>query len=82
MIRDQVRASRINGKVVHHLEALYHGNPVRPSEGILVWTIFGFEVLVRLNELGDETELWRLQKPGVGIIGLQADVFIAPELLS
>lgn len=77
MIRDQVRASLIDGKVVHHLEALYHGDPVRPGEGILVWTIFGLEMLVRLNEIGFETELWRLQVPRAGIIGPGADVFIA-----
>lgn len=77
MIRDNVRASLIDGKVVHHHEPLYHGDPVRPGEGILVWTIFGLEMLVRLNEIGFETELWCLQEPGAGIIGPGADVFIA-----
>jgi SAM-dependent methyltransferase len=77
MIRDDVRASLVDGKVVHHKEALYHGDPVRPGEGILVWTIFGLEMLVHLNEIGFETEFWRLQEPGVGIIGPGADVFIA-----
>lgn len=77
MIRDQVRASLVDGKVVHHLEALYHGDPVRPGEGILVWTIFGLEMLVRLNEIGFEMELWRLQEPRAGIIGPGADVFVA-----
>jgi len=77
MIRDQMRASLVDGKVVHHLEALYHGDPVRPGEGILVWTIFGLEMLVRLNEIGFETELWRLHEPGAGIIGPGADVFVA-----
>jgi SAM-dependent methyltransferase len=77
MIRDNVRASLIDGKVMHHHEPLYHGDPVRPGEGILVWTIFGLEMLVRLNEIGFDTELWRLQEPGAGIIGPGADVFIA-----
>ncbi len=77
MIRDNVRASLVDGKLVHHHEALYHVDPVHPGEGILVWTIFGLEMLVRLNEIGFETELWRLQEPDAGIIGPGADVFIA-----
>lgn len=77
MIRDDVRASLVDGKLVHHHEALYHGDPVRPGEGILVWTIFGLEMLVRLSEIGFETELWRLQEPEAGIIGPGADVFVA-----
>jgi hypothetical protein len=77
LIRDNVRASLVDGKVIHHHEAMYHGDPVRPGEGILVWTIFGLEMLVRLNEIGFETEFWRLQEPSVGIIGPGADVFIA-----
>ena len=77
MIRDQVRASLIDGKVVHHHEAVFHGDPVRPGEGILVWTIFGLEMFVRLNEIGFETQFWRLHEPAFGIIGPGADVFIA-----
>jgi hypothetical protein len=38
---------------------------------------FGLEMLVRLNEIGFETELWRLHEPAFGIIGPGADVFIA-----
>lgn len=77
MIRDNVRASLVDGKLVYHHEALYHGDPVRPCEGVLVWTIFGLEMLVRLNEIGFETEIWRLQEPAAGIIGPGADVFVA-----
>jgi len=77
MLRDQVRASLIDGKVVHHHEAVFHGDPVRPGEGILVWTIFGLEMFVRLNEIGFETQFWRLHEPAFGIIGPGADVFIA-----
>lgn len=82
MIRDQVRASLLDGKIVYHMEALYHGDPVRPDEGILVWTIFGLEMLVRLSEIGFETEIWRLHEPDAGIIGPGAVVFIARKTWS
>lgn len=77
MIRDQVRASLVDGEMVYHHEPAYHGDPVRPGEGILVWTIFGLEMFVRLNEIGFETQFWRLHEPAAGIIGPGADVFIA-----
>lgn len=77
MLRDDVRASLVDGKIVYHAEALYHGDPVRPGEGILVWTIFGLEMLVLLKEIGFDTELWRLQEPKGGIIGPGAIVFVA-----
>lgn len=77
MIRDQVRASLVDGEVVYHSEPAYHGDPVRPGEGILVWTIFGLEMFVRLNEIGFETQFWRLHELSAGIIGPGADVFIA-----
>lgn len=77
MPRDNVRASLIDGKIVHHAEALYHEDPVRLTEGILVWTIFGLEMLVRLDEIGFRTELWRLHEPEFGILGPGALVFVA-----
>lgn len=77
MLRDDVRATLVDGVVVHHAEALYHGDPVRPDEGILVWTIFGLEMLVRLSEIGFQTELWQLHEPAQGIIGPGAIVFSA-----
>lgn len=82
MIRDQVRASLVEGDVVYHHEKIYHGDPVRPGEGILVWTIFGLEMLVRLNEIGFETQFWRLHEPAVAIIGPGADVFVAHKPIS
>lgn len=80
MVRDDVRASLIDGSVVNHAEALYHGDPVRPDEGILVWTIFGLEMLVRLSEIGFHTELWQLHEPAHGIVGSGAVVFVAQRL--
>lgn len=81
MVRDDVRASLIDGAVVHHAEALYHGDPVRPDEGILVWTIFGLEMLVRLAEIGFQTEQWRLHEPQQGIVGRGSEIFVARRCL-
>lgn len=77
MLRDDVRATLVDGEIVYHAEALYHGDPVRPDEGILVWNIFGLEMLVRLAEVGFRTELWRLHEPEYGIVGPGAVVFVA-----
>jgi hypothetical protein len=81
MVQDDVRASLVDGAVVHHAEALYHGDPVRPDEGILVWTIFGLEMLVRLSGIGFRTELWQLHEPAQGIVGPGAIVFSAQRCL-
>lgn len=77
MPRDNVRASLVDGTIIYHAEALYHEDPVRLSEGILVWTVFGLEMLVRLDEIGFQTDLWRLHEPEFGIIGPGAEVFVA-----
>lgn len=82
MVRDDVRASLVDGRIEYHAKALYHGDPVRPDEGILVWTIFGMEMLVRLKEIGFDTEWWRLREPSCGIIGGGMDVFVARKPVS
>lgn len=74
---DDVRATLRDGEIIYHAEALYHGDPVRPDQGVLVWTIFGQEMLVRLKRIGFDTELWRLNEPDCGILGIGADVFVA-----
>lgn len=66
-----------DGRVRHLHEALYHGDPVRPNEGILVYTIFALEMLVRLRRIGFDTALYRLYRPGSGILGNNAIVFDA-----
>lgn len=76
-LRDDVRATLVDGEIVYHAEALYHGDPVRPDQGVLVWNIFGQEMLVRMKAIGFDTELWRLHEPACGILGAGADVFIA-----
>jgi len=75
--RDDLRARRIGGRVEYLAEPLYHGDPVRPGEGVLVWRIFGQEMLTRLREIGFETETVWLRIPRQGILGEGAVVFVA-----
>jgi SAM-dependent methyltransferase len=79
MVQDDIRASMVAGKLVHHADPVYHQDPVRPDEGVLVWTIFGLEMLVHLSKIGFETSLWRVYEPKYGIIGPGANVFVAQK---
>lgn len=74
---DEVRARLDDrGEVEHLAEPLYHDDPVGP-EGVLVYTIFSLEMLVRLAELGFATRMYRLWAPWRGIVGANALVFDA-----
>jgi SAM-dependent methyltransferase len=74
---DDVRARLDDdGEVEFLADAIYHDDPVRP-EGVLVFTIFGLEMLVRLAELGFDTSMYRLWNPWHGIVGPNALVFDA-----
>jgi SAM-dependent methyltransferase len=74
---DDVRARMDDGGQVEHLaEPIYHDDPVR-DDGVLVFTIFGLEMLVRLAEIGFDTRMYRLQEPWHGIVGPNALVFDA-----
>jgi SAM-dependent methyltransferase len=75
--QDDVRARRANGGIEHLAEPLYHGDPVRPGEGVLVWRIFGAEMLTRLQVMGFAIETLYLREPAHGIIGDGALVFVA-----
>jgi SAM-dependent methyltransferase len=66
-----------DGTAVHLKEPIYHGDPVRPAEGVLVYTIFALEMLVRLRHLGFVTNLYRLHSARHGILGPNAIVFEA-----
>ena len=66
---------------IYHTDApLYHGDPTRPTSGVLVYTIFALEMLVRLRRLGFMTSLYQLQAPWRGIFGPNAIVFEAIKL--
>jgi SAM-dependent methyltransferase len=77
--RDDVRARRVQDRVEYLTEPLYHGDPVRPGKGVLVWRIFGQEMLTRLREVGFAPETNQLHSPRHGIIGAGAIVFVARE---
>jgi SAM-dependent methyltransferase len=74
---DDVRARLVNGQIEYLAEPLYHGDPVRPGQGVLVWRIFGAEMLTRLQDLGFAAEMLRLHEPRHGILGDNAAVFVA-----
>jgi SAM-dependent methyltransferase len=77
---DDVRA-RItdDGELELLAEPINHDDPVRP-EGVLVFTIFGLEMLVKLAELGFDTQMYRLWNPVQGIVGPNALVFDAQKV--
>jgi SAM-dependent methyltransferase len=75
--KDDVRAKIVDGKIVPLSEKLYHGDPVRPGEGILVWTIFGIEMMRKLEEIGFIVTAWNLYEPENGIVGNCNTIFEA-----
>jgi SAM-dependent methyltransferase len=75
--KDDVRALRAEGRIEYLAEPLYHGDPVRPGQGVLVWRIFGTEMFTRLQTIGFTTTSMRLREPRHGIIGGDALVFVA-----
>jgi SAM-dependent methyltransferase len=63
---------------IYHTDApMYHGDATQPTPGVLVYTIFGLEMLVRLRQLGFETNFYQLHAPRHGILGPNAIVFEA-----
>jgi SAM-dependent methyltransferase len=75
--QDEIRASTgSDGKIIHHMEPLYHIDPLRP-EGILVYTIFSIEMLVKLSRIGFRTNLYHLYIPRHGILGRNDVIFEA-----
>jgi len=77
---DQQRAVLgADGEIKYLEEAIYHEDPVRPQEGDLVWSIFALEMLVKLKEIGFNTEMWILHEPIHGIIGPRSLIFAAKK---
>ncbi len=74
LFEDDIRAKIENGQIIHLHDPIYHGDPVRP-EGILVYTIFSLEMLVKLSRLGFVTKMHRLYAPQFGIWGDNAVIF-------
>jgi SAM-dependent methyltransferase len=76
---DDCRAELHEGEVRLLKPALYHGDPVRPDEGVLVWFIFGREMTQLLRAIGFEVDVLLLHAPKKGIIGDGAIVFVATK---
>jgi len=73
---DEVRAGMdADGHVRHFLEPQYHDDPVRPADGILVYTIFSLQMLTELERIGFHTRFYQLFSPWRGILGNNAIVF-------
>lgn len=67
-----------DGHVMHIEEPIFHGDPVSlQSEGVLVFTIFSIEMLVKLAKIGFKTNFFHLWLPKHGILGQNAIVFEA-----
>jgi SAM-dependent methyltransferase len=68
----------IRGNTVLIKDAVYHGDPIR-SEGALVHRIFSLEMLVKLAKIGFKTNMYKIYKPSLGIVGSNALVFEAAK---
>ena len=69
--RNQRRAEIVDGSVRHLLPAIYHGNPLS-SQGSLVFTDFGWEVLGQLRGAGlRDAALYLYWAYELGYLGIQ-----------
>jgi SAM-dependent methyltransferase len=76
---DNVRAVESGGEITYFGEKLYHGDPVRPEEGVLVWTIFGLQMISELEQIGFNVSYKNMISPERGIIGAWSLVFDAQK---
>lgn len=74
---DEVRAREREGCIEYLADQIFHEDPVRPEEGVLVWTIFGLQMIVELAKIGFTVSYWNLLAPEHGIIGPWSIVFSA-----
>jgi hypothetical protein len=75
---DEVRAIVDDtGALVHLKEPVYHQDPVRPDEGVLVYTIFAVEMLAKLRRIGFRTNMYLLHSHWHGMLGPNGLVFEA-----
>jgi SAM-dependent methyltransferase len=66
--RNEVRAIvNAEGKVEHLLPPVFHGDPLR-EEGVLVFQIFGLELLQDLEQAGFEARLLHVHDPRLGVL--------------
>jgi len=65
-----------DGKIIHNKDPWYHYDPLRP-EGILCFTVFSLEMMVKLSKIGFRTNMYLLYRPYNGILGPNGLVFEA-----
>ena len=71
-----------DGKIRHFEEPQYHGDPLRPEEGILVYNIFSFNDLKRRFEaLGCRFSTYRFWSKSLGILGNNGWVHVVRKSL-
>lgn len=76
---DEIRARLVNGEPIYLKEKVFHVDPLRPGEGVLVWTVFGMEMLRKLREIGFQATMWIMHEANHGIIGRNNSVFEAKK---
>lgn len=64
------------GQPPHFVAPMYHGDPIRPK-GVLVFILFGMEMLGKLCDIGFDVEVQRLTNPKYGLLGAGSIVFTA-----
>jgi hypothetical protein len=65
------------GAPPHFMAPMYHGDYIRPGEGVLVFNLFGQEMIRTLCEIGFRVDVYRLYVPEFGIVGDGSLVFVA-----
>ncbi|MBN9133057.1 MAG: class I SAM-dependent methyltransferase [Nitrosospira multiformis] len=76
---DEKRAEIMDGEVIHHMEPIYHLDPLNP-DGILVYNIFSLEMLLKLAQLGFRTTMHKLYDIRYGIFGNNGLVFESKKI--
>lgn len=66
-----------NGAIEFVGQPEYHGDSIRPPQGIPVFTIFSREMVDKLYRLGYDMSVWDVYNPAMGIIGDGAIYFVA-----
>lgn len=76
---DDVRTTEAHGHVTYHKKKVFHGDPMKPGDGALVWTLPGLQMLIELARIGFEVAMYNLHEPRFGIIGPWSIVFVAKK---
>jgi SAM-dependent methyltransferase len=73
---DEIRSHLKEGELIHKQPPQYHADPLRP-EGLLTYTVFSLEMLLKVSAIGFLIHTYVLYEPQYGIIGWNNLVFEA-----